>query len=136
MRGRLIILSGLVLSLALTGVVIAATAGEAPETTTIDDCVIKKAAVEFPHKMHADELECTTCHHTQEGLTAESTEEVLACGGCHNEPEDAETPICSQMSTSKNPFHITCVGCHKEKLAEDEAFAGPTKCTGCHPKAE
>jgi hypothetical protein len=136
MKRTLSILGAVVLTLALAPAVIAATASEAPETTTIDDCVIKKAAVEFPHKTHADQIECATCHHTQEGLTADSTEEVPACGSCHNEPEAADTPICSQMSKSKNPFHISCVGCHKEKLAADEAFAGPTKCTECHPKAE
>ena len=136
MRGRQIILSGAVLSLALAGVVFAAAAGEAPDTTMIDDCVIKKAAVEFPHKVHADGIECASCHHTQEGLTAESADEVPSCGSCHNEPEDAETPICSQMSKSKNPFHINCITCHKEELEADETFAGPTKCNDCHPKAE
>ena len=127
MGRRLTVLSGLVLLLAFGGVVMAATAGEAPDTTMIDDCVIKKAAVEFPHKVHADGIECVTCHHTQEGLTAESSEEVESCGSCHNEPEDAETPICSQMSSSKNPFHISCVGCHKEKLAPDEVHGVPSE---------
>ena len=136
MRRKLTVLSGLVLLLAFGGVAMAATAGEAPDMTTIDDCVIKKAAVEFPHKVHADGIECATCHHTQEGLTADSTDEVESCGSCHNEPEDAETPICSQMSKSKNPFHISCISCHKEKLEADESFAGPTKCTECHPTAE
>jgi hypothetical protein len=136
MGRRLTVLNGLVLLLAFGGVVMAATAGEAPETTMIDDCVNKQAAVEFPHKVHADGIECVTCHHAQEGLTADSSEEVAPCGSCHTEPEDAETPICSQMSSSKNPFHIRCVGCHKEKLEADESFTGPTKCTQCHPKAE
>ena len=136
MRGRLVILAIAVLPLALAGIVVAATAGEAPDNTMIDDCVIKKAAVEFPHKTHADAIECSFCHHTQEGLTAESADEVPSCGSCHNEPEDGATPICSQMSKSKNPFHINCITCHKEKLEADESFAGPTKCDGCHPKAE
>jgi hypothetical protein len=108
----------------------AATAGEAPEAATIDDCVSKKAAVEFPHKLHFDTIECTTCHHTQEGLTADSDMEVELCGACHTTPEAAETPGCSEMSMKKNPYHITCVGCHKEQAA------GPTKCDECHPKAE
>jgi hypothetical protein len=136
MEKRIPILIFAAAALLFSAAIIAATAAEAPENVVIDDCVNKKAAVEFPHKAHMEQVECVTCHHTQEGLTADSDMEVEACGTCHNEPEDAETPVCSQMSLSKNPFHITCVGCHKEKLAEDETFAGPTKCDGCHPKAE
>lgn len=110
----------------------AAMAGEAPETATIDDCVDKKAAVEFPHKAHFEVTECTTCHHTTEGLTADADLMVEPCGACHMEPEADTTPICSQMSLKKNPFHINCVGCHKESGKE----AAPTKCDDCHPKAE
>ena len=83
-------------------------AGEAPEATTIDDCVAKKAAVEFPHAAHYEVTECTTCHHTSEGLTADTAGgmEVQACGACHTTVEEATTPECSQMSLKKNPFHI------------------------------
>ena len=109
-----------------------AVAAEIPETVTIDDCVAKKTAVEFPHAAHAADVECTTCHHTAEGLTAETVGgmEVQACGSCHTEPTEATTPACSEMSLKKNPYHITCIGCHKEQAA------GPTKCDECHPKAE
>ena len=109
-----------------------AMAGEPPESVTIDDCVDKKAAVEFPHAAHYEVTECTTCHHTSEGLTADTvgSMEVQACGACHTSPEEATTPDCSQMSLKKNPYHITCVGCHKE------SSAGPSKCDECHPKAE
>ena len=104
-------------------------AGEAPESATIDDCVDKKAAVEFPHAAHYEVTECTTCHHTDEGLTADSGT-AQPCGECHTSPEAAETPECSQMSLKKNPYHINCVGCHKEQAA------GPAKCDDCHPKAD
>jgi len=136
MKKSLTILGAVVLAVVFAGLAGAVTPAEAPESTTIDDCVNKKSAVEFPHSVHAGSFECVTCHHTQEGLTAESDMQVEACGTCHVEPEAAETPACSQMSLSKNPFHIACVGCHKEKVAEDETLAAPTKCEGCHPKAE
>ena len=42
--------AAMVLSVAV--VASAATAPEAPETATIDDCMDKMAAVEFPHKTH------------------------------------------------------------------------------------
>ena len=118
-----------VVAMLLAGV---ATAAEPPDSTTIDDCVVKKAAVEFPHATHFEVAECSTCHHTQEDLTADSVGgmEVKTCGTCHVEPEEATTPECSQMSLKKNPFHINCVNCHKEQAA------GPTKCDECHPKAE
>ena len=125
-------LLGLGFGLVATLFAVGAMAGEPPESTTIDDCVDKKAAVEFPHAAHYEVTECTTCHHTDEGLTADSVGgmDVQVCGACHTTPEEATTPECSQMSLKKNPFHITCVGCHKENEA------GPAKCDECHPKAE
>jgi len=99
-----------------------------PEHITIDDCVNKKSAVEFPHAMHFEKLECVTCHHTQETLSKETADQAKPCSECHVKPEEASTPICSQMSPKKNPFHIKCMGCHKEQEK------GPTKCDACHPK--
>lgn len=99
-----------------------------PEHTTIDDCVIKKSAVEFPHAAHFELAECSTCHHTQEELTKETSDSTKPCAQCHNEPETAATPSCSQSSLKKNNFHINCVDCHKEQKS------GPTKCNDCHPK--
>jgi len=110
-------------------------AAEMPETVTIDDCVAKKSATTFNHKAHLEVTECKNCHHTQEGLTADSGEKVELCGSCHVTPEKDTTPICSQMSSSKNPYHIRCTGCHKKMVKEDETIKAPTKCDGCHPKA-
>jgi len=111
-------------------------AADPPDTVTIDDCAKKKSAVEFPHKAHVELTECTTCHHNQEGLTADSGGEVEKCASCHIEPEEEGTPKCSEMSTSKNPYHATCVKCHKAEVKKDEASKAPTKCDGCHPKAD
>jgi len=105
-----------------------ASAASPPEHITIDDCIAKKSAVEFPHAVHFDKYECSTCHHTQEDLTLETADQAKPCSQCHMEPEKAGTPTCSEMSPKKNPFHITCVSCHKTEKA------GPTKCGDCHPK--
>jgi hypothetical protein len=35
---------------------------------------------------------------------------------------------------SKNPFHATCINCHKEELKKNAEAKAPTKCTDCHPK--
>ncbi len=109
---------------------------EVPEKITIDACADKKAAVEFPHKAHFELTTCVDCHHTCEGLTAETVKdmEVAACSSCHVEPEKAETPICSEKSSKKNPYHIKCVGCHKAEKKENAETKAPTKCTACHPK--
>ncbi len=132
MRRTLVALSVLLIATSMPLVVSAKTPSEAPEAMTLDDCMNKRSAVEFPHAAHFELAECVTCHHTQEGLSAEADMEVETCGSCHNEPEAAETPKCSEMSLSKNHFHINCVSCHKESGSEN----APTKCDECHPKAE
>lgn len=120
----------------LAGSTLIAGAATPPEKVTIDDCVAKKAAVEFPHSAHVKAIaECKTCHHTQPALTATSGEKVETCGSCHVTPEKAETPKCSEMSATKNPFHMACVACHKEELAKKPDTKAPTKCDQCHPKA-
>lgn len=120
----------------LAGSTFIAGAATPPEKTTIDDCVAKKSAVAFPHAAHIKAVaECKTCHHTQPALTGTSTEKVETCGSCHVAPEKVETPKCSEMSATKNPFHMSCVACHKEELAKKADTKAPTKCDQCHPKA-
>lgn len=128
MRRSILILGVAAFALLVANVSLAATAADAPENVTIDQCMDKQAAVEFTHKAHWDRAECTACHHTQEGLTAESDMEVESCISCHKDPAEAETPNCTEMSLRKNPYHVNCVDCHKTEAA------GPTKCTECHPK--
>ncbi|MCB1702560.1 MAG: cytochrome c3 family protein [Pseudomonadales bacterium] len=99
-----------------------------PDVITIDDCAAKKSPVEFPHAAHFELAECSSCHHTQEGLSKETADQAKPCSECHNTPEKATTPSCGETSLKKNQFHINCVACHKEKEA------GPTKCNDCHPK--
>jgi hypothetical protein len=100
-----------------------------PDEVVIDAAQAKKSAVTFPHADHVERLpDCTTCHHTSEGLTASSGQEVASCTSCHLDPEKAETPGMREMSLKKNPFHMVCIDCHKEETK------GPTKCDDCHPK--
>jgi len=113
-------------------------AAEVPETVVIDGCKVKKSAVEFPHKAHFELAACVDCHHTAEGLTAETVAdmEVDHCALCHAEPENAETPNCTDSSSKTNPYHILCVGCHKDTVKEKADSPAPTKCTACHPKED
>ena len=105
----------------------------ADDVITIDDCANKKSAVAFPHKAHEGLAECSSCHHTQEGLAAGG--EAEKCSACHMEPEDPATPKCSEMSMSKNHYHKACIACHKDAVKADAESKAPTKCDGCHPKA-
>jgi hypothetical protein len=111
---------------------LAVPASKAPAEITISDCQSKKPPVVFPHAQHFAKLECKTCHHMQPDLKAGAATEVQACRDCHVNPEKAETPKCSEMSTTKNPFHALCVNCHKEQVAKDANSKAPTKCADCH----
>jgi hypothetical protein len=135
---RKIVFTGLLVLLATAAMVAVAEEAKVPETITLKDCADKKAPVEFPHKAHFEVTDCVTCHHTQEGLTLEKVGEITVekCSSCHLNPEKAETPSCSEMSTKKNPFHIACVGCHKDTVKENAESKAPTKCNDCHPKVE
>lgn len=98
-----------------------------PETVTIKAAQAKKGPVEFPHAKHMKLVDkCSTCHHTNEGLTAANVEGVKACSECHLDPAEATTPSMREMSMKKNPFHELCINCHKEQ------GKGPTKCADCH----
>ena len=112
---------------------LAGSPADTPEQITIEKCGTKKSAVVFNHALHhAAEANCTTCHHTDEGLTDEAGT-ATRCRDCHFEPE-ADVPSCSEMSPSKNPYHKQCVSCHKTAIEVDESVNAPTKCDGCHPK--
>jgi hypothetical protein len=109
-------------------------AADLPETVTLDSCGEKQPPVVFPHAQHVDLTKCATCHHTQADLTAESTDAVETCASCHKDPEDPKTPSCAQMSPTKNPYHINCMGCHKKEKKKDASLKAPTKCKECHKK--
>lgn len=131
---RKFILAGLVAAMV---VAVAAMAAEIPEKVTIKDCAATKGAVEFPHKAHIDaKISCDKCHHTQKGLTAEAakTTAVDKCSKCHVTPEKATTPKCADKTMTANPFHMSCVACHKETKAAKADTKAPTMCTGCHAK--
>ena len=111
---------------------------EIPSDITLNSCGDTRAPVEFPHEEHFENTECVTCHHTQDDLTLESAAgmEVEVCSNCHVEPEEEDTPSCTERSLKSNSFHIRCVGCHKEELEKDDTISSPTKCAECHPKEE
>ena len=90
----------------------------------------------------ADAPWCETCHGEIHSLVPSSAKDSPVhpsnlpetCGSCHNEPAEAGTPKCSEMSMSKNPYHIGCIGCHKDTKKADAESKVPVKCAECHPK--
>jgi hypothetical protein len=107
-----------------------------PQTITIKAAQKKQPPVVFAHGKHSGTLvkQCDTCHHTQKGLTEKTATatSVVKCTVCHLDPKKPNIPSMREMSLTKNPFHIRCIGCHKTTTA---AKKGPTVCTGCHKKA-
>lgn len=101
-----------------------------PEKVTLKAAVAKQGAVTFDHAKHATKLvpKCETCHHDSKGLTKDSKGPVKPCLSCHLDTKGKVMPSAREMSMTKNPFHIRCVGCHKTEKK------GPTACTGCHAK--
>lgn len=118
-----------IVGLALLATVVVAAPHHGPDEVVIDAAADKKEPVPFPHQVHATELvdSCDTCHHMNEGLTAEDDAGVQACSACHLDPE-GDVPGMREMSLRKNPFHMVCIDCHKQ---ED---AGPKTCNECHVK--
>jgi hypothetical protein len=133
MRKLFVTLAVVCLVLAGVSLVSAATAKEMPENVTIADCQAKQPSVVFPHAKHAA-LDCKACHHTQADLKAGTDTVVQKCKDCHVAPEKATTPKCSEMGMTKNPYHISCVGCHKAEVAKNAAKPLPVKCADCHKK--
>ena len=114
-RKLVVILAALALGAALFGTIAVAD----NHMIVIDKAQAKKSPVSFPHKAHQDKYECVECHHTAKGA-----DDAQSCFECHGKNPDIPDP--GQMSAKKNPFHIKCIGCHKEEAA------GPTKCKECH----
>lgn len=125
MKFRITVLGILAIALLAT---VAAAAHHPTGDIVIDAAADKQAPVTFPHGTHVEVVDdCTTCHHTSEGLTAESDMKVPKCSECHLNPE-GDVPDMAQMSLKKNPLHAGCIDCHKEEAK------GPTKCNECHVK--
>ena len=102
-----------------------------PGKVKIDAAAKKQLPVPFDHAKHGDTLvkSCDTCHHTNKGLTKAQTDkvDVKKCSECHLDPKGT-VPSMRDMSPTKNPLHVRCIGCHKEQKK------GPTVCNKCHVK--
>jgi Class III cytochrome C family len=120
-------------SIALALFCLAATVALAhyPGKIKIDAAAKKQPSVAFDHAKHGDTLakSCDTCHHTNKGLVKAQADkiDVKKCSQCHLDPK-GNVPSMREMSLTKNPMHIRCLGCHKAQKK------GPTACNKCHVK--
>lgn len=102
----------------------------------------------FSHKKHATgeyfaDVQCRTCHHTQEG-----DDSPVACNECHNIGGDADEEKAKKkyVHTKGMSFpmeddqeQISCVSCHKVMNdlydeGERKGKKAPVKCTACHAR--
>jgi len=95
-----------------------------PKHVVIQSCGKSKAPVTLPHELHAkkEKIPCKACHHT--GDTSKS----CSAAKCHAGKAEGKRPGCAEASLSKNPFHMSCIGCHNKKSE------GPKNCAQCHKK--
>lgn len=109
------------LALGILGLGAGLYAKDPPKKVTIDKCKKKKSAVTFDHGKHAKEIkDCKSCHHKGK------EQQACSSAGCHAGKAEGKRPGCEEMSPSKNPYHIKCMGCHK-KMEK-----GPRGCADCH----
>jgi hypothetical protein len=98
-------------------------AKDPPKQVMIKACQKSKPPVTMSHEEHTKKakIECKTCHHKGEGKTCSEAK-------CHQGKAEGKRPGCAEMSLTKNPFHISCIGCHKKENK------GPKTCAKCHKK--
>jgi hypothetical protein len=130
---KTILILAVALATLTAGIVVAATAIEAPgEAITVTNYG-KKAAVTFDHALHtAQGTECVSCHHTIAAVPDSAAPDSAAndavqykCGECHKGGAEGETP------KIKDALHGidkgVCYSCHLQKKA-----ANKLKCASCH----
>ena len=124
MRKFIALMIGAIFLMGAVAVINAADVNKGAATYTIDKCQKRKSPVEFNHAKHQGlkGVTCKTCHHkVKEGETPR------ACFQCHKCKRQGEIP------SAMMAFHKRCRGCHA-KLKKEGKPAGPTKCSGCHPR--
>lgn len=94
---------------ALFAAVVVSIAGIAVAADAPDSIVLpaKPGNVTFPHKAHATNLKCVSCHKDAKGGDIEGL----------------------GKDVNKDKAHALCQECHKKEAK------GPTKCAECHKKA-
>ncbi len=90
----------------------------------------------FRHDWHASptggNLACVDCHAPDQNRVAATAK---SCDKCHKDliPNGAKIEVKNYAAVSYvNAMHTQCVGCHKEKAAQNVAWAKIAECGACH----
>lgn len=86
----------------------------------------KRAPVRFAHEQHAENIDCSACHHDYDVYGVNTSEEDgQRCAECHTRTAQSN-PIPLMRA-----FHRQCKGCH-QKLTDKGEASGPLMCGQCH----
>ncbi|MGE0040669.1 MAG: cytochrome c3 family protein [Vicinamibacterales bacterium] len=130
---NLVVLLACALAVGVTGARVAAQEKAPPGVVILKGNPM--GGVKFDHKKHSSANDCATCHHAskpEKPLTAEHQ----ACQSCHT-----KTATAPMKTTARNAFHNptakagVCIECHVATNTKMKNEAAPTKCAGCHQKA-
>jgi len=136
MRKNILVLLGVMVSIALFLGVGALIAADVPDEVSIYADTFethKKGSVNLSHKKHAVDykIACTECHHVFEGgkNVYKEGEPVQKCSECHDAVK-SEGNVKKLMLA----FHGNCQGCHKDLKKAGKSTGPTTKCNDCHAK--
>lgn len=129
---RIATLAALLVGAVLTPAILAA---QEPKPAGPDTVIFTgRGTVTFLHAKHAEQAECSSCHHESRPEKPLESERQK-CSACNT------MPATEPMKTSlRNAFHDTgaregtCYTCHKE--AEAQGKKVPMRCSECHVQPE
>ncbi|HUT72101.1 MAG TPA: cytochrome c3 family protein [Desulfatiglandales bacterium] len=134
MRKNVVVLLGVIVSIALfvgVGVLIAA---DVPDEVSIHSDAFgthKKGSVNLTHKKHNVDYKvaCAECHHVYEAgkNVYKEGDPVKKCSECHD-PVKTEGNVKKLMLA----YHKNCQGCHKDLEKAGKTTGPTTKCNDCH----
>ena len=112
----------------LGGALISIAVEQCPDVVKIENKYPRrlKTPVTLDHKKHvvANKIVCTECHHTWKEKERKTPQK---CAECHKAKEKGKLGL-------KRAYHKQCyLDCHKNSKKAGKK-AGPTLCSGCHPK--
>lgn len=125
-----------ILSMILLPVSFSVHASEIPADKNVIVFPGKIGDVTFKHKLHSglenvggvEKVECSTCHHTQQG-----EEPVKVCSNCHvHNKKNAPAGV----PDLKKAFHYRCRSCHQYTMEQGKNAGPAKKCKLCHVKSK